>query len=227
MRLTQGRADQETRYSDDPVAVAAGFQREGAVWIHVVDLDGAFSGEPANLPIVGRIAALGLRVQFGGGLRSLESVERALGAGVSRVVLGTRAARSDGFIAELVASHGERIAVGIDAKDGRVAVRGWVDTTETSTLELARRMDSLGVSTLIHTDIGTDGTLSGPNLKAQEAMLGTVSCRLIASGGIGSRDDVAALARLSLRGSLLEGVIVGKALYEGRVGLAELLAAAG
>ncbi len=227
MRLTQGRADQETRYSDDPVAVAAGFQREGAVWIHVVDLDGAFSGEPANLPIVGRIAALGLRVQFGGGLRSLESVERALGAGVSRVVLGTRAARSDGFIAELVASHGERIAVGIDAKDGRVAVRGWVDTTETSALELARRMDSLGVSTLIHTDIGTDGTLSGPNLKAQEAMLGTVSCRLIASGGIGSRDDVAALARLSLRGSLLEGVIVGKALYEGRVGLAELLAAAG
>ena len=227
MRLTQGRADQETRYSDDPVAVAAGFQREGAVWIHVVDLDGAFSGEPANLPIVGRIAALGLRVQFGGGLRSLESIERALGAGVSRVVLGTRAARSDGFIAELVASHGERIAVGIDAKDGRVAVRGWVDTTETSTLELARRMDSLGVSTLIHTDIGTDGTLSGPNLKAQEAMLGTVSCRLIASGGIGSRDDVAALARLSLRGSLLEGVIVGKALYEGRVGLAELLAAAG
>ena len=227
MRLTQGRADQETRYSDDPVAVAAGFQREGAVWIHVVDLDGAFSGEPANLPIVGRIAALGLRVQFGGGLRSLASVERARGAGVSRVVLGTRAARSDGFIAELVASHGERIAVGIDAKDGRVAVRGWVDTTETSALELARRMDSLGVSTLIHTDIGTDGTLSGPNLKAQEAMLGTVSCRLIASGGIGSRDDVAALARLSLRGSLLEGVIVGKALYEGRVGLAELLAAAG
>lgn len=227
MRLTQGRADQETRYSDDPVAIAAGFQREGAAWIHVVDLDGAFSGEPANLPIVGRIAALGLKVQFGGGLRSRESVERALGAGVSRVVVGTRAARSDNFVAELVSAHGARIAVGIDAKDGRVAVRGWVDTTETSALELARRMDALGVSTLIHTDIGTDGTLCGPNVAAQEAMLGAVSCRLIASGGIGSRDDVAALARLSLRGSRLEGVIVGKALYEGRVGLPELLAAAG
>lgn len=223
VRLAQGRADQETAYSDDPLEVAEGFRAAGAQWIHLVDLDGAFTGEMRNLEAVGRIAALGVAVQFGGGLRTPEAVAEVLGRGVRRAVIGTRAAESDAFVAELVREHGERIAVGIDAKDGKVAVRGWVGTTGADALALARRMEAAGVRTLIHTDVATDGMLSGPNLEAQEAMLGAVSCRVIASGGVGRREDVAALAALAGRHPGLEGVIVGRALYERRVDLRDLI----
>jgi phosphoribosylformimino-5-aminoimidazole carboxamide ribotide isomerase len=226
VRLLQGRAEAETVYSEDPVAVAARFRDVGSRWVHVVDLDGAFAGEPLNLPLVERIAALGVRVQFGGGLRKREMVERVLGAGVSRVVVGTRAAESEAFVDELVQAWGDRIAVGIDARDGRVAVRGWVDTTPLAALGLARRMDKLGVATLIYTDIGTDGMLSGPNLAAQEAMADGVQARVIASGGVSRREDVLALAAIADRRSNLDGVIVGKALYEKRVDLGDLLAIA-
>ena len=163
VRLTQGRADAETVYADDPAAVAAGFLAAGSPWVHVVDLDGAFSGEPGNLDVVARICAFRIKVQLGGGLRTRASVERALEMGVARVVVGTRAAESEAFVSELVSAFGDRVAVGIDAKDGKVAVKGWVDTTTTSAIALARRMDALGVRTLIHTDVGTDGMLSGPN----------------------------------------------------------------
>ena len=227
VRLTQGLADRQTVYAEDPVAVAARFQAAGSAWVHVVDLDGAFAGEPANLPIVAAIAALGLRVQYGGGLRTRAAVERALGLGVSRAVIGTRALESAEFVGELIRAHGERIAAGIDARDGRVAVKGWLDTTATDALALARRMDALGVGTIIHTDIGTDGTLGGPNFAAQKAMLGAVRCRLIASGGVSRREDVTALATLAKFHPNLDGVIVGKALYEKRVDLADLLALAG
>jgi phosphoribosylformimino-5-aminoimidazole carboxamide ribotide isomerase len=223
VRLLQGRADAETVYAEDPVAVAAGFQAAGAVWVHVVDLDGAFGGEPRNFDLVARIAALGLRVQLGGGLRSRAIVERALGLGVARVVIGTRAAEDDGFVAELVAAWGDRIAVGIDARQGQVAVKGWVDTTALSALELARRMAGLGVGTVIHTDVGTDGMLTGPNFSAQTALLDGFPGRVIASGGVGTRDDVARLAGLARTRPNLDGVIVGKALYERRVELADLL----
>lgn len=223
VRLTQGRADKETVYSEDPVSVAAGFQASGATWVHVVDLDGAFGGEPVNLPIAAAIVALGLRVQFGGGLRAASVVERVLALGIARVVIGTRAAESEAFVGELVQAHGERIAVGIDAKGGRVAVKGWVDTTATGAIALAQRMDALGVRTVIHTDIGTDGTLGGPNFRAQEAMLAAVRCRVIASGGVSRREDVAAMAKLAAARPTLDGVIVGKALYEKRVELPDLL----
>jgi phosphoribosylformimino-5-aminoimidazole carboxamide ribotide isomerase len=223
VRLTQGRADAETVYADDPASVASGFHAAGSLWVHVVDLDGAFGGEPRNLGAVERIAGLGLRVQLGGGLRTRESVERAFAAGVARAVIGTRAAESEPFIAELVAAFGDRIAVGIDAKDGSVAVRGWVDTTATPALALARRMDALGVATLVHTDVATDGMLAGPNFAAQEAMLGAVRARVIASGGVSRREDVVRLAGDLGSHSNLDGVIVGKALYEGRVDLADLL----
>ncbi len=226
VRLTQGRAEAETVYAEDPAAVAAGFQAAGARWVHVVDLDGAFAGEPRNLGVVERIAALGLRVQLGGGLRTRRSVESALGVGVTRVVIGTRAADADSFVAELLGAHGERIAVGIDARDGRVAVKGWVDTTATTALELARRMDALGVATLIHTDVAVDGMLTGPNFAAQEGMLGAVKARVIASGGVSRREDVIRFAQLAPGRPNLDGVIVGKALYEGRVALADLLAIA-
>jgi phosphoribosylformimino-5-aminoimidazole carboxamide ribotide isomerase len=223
VRLTQGRADRETVYAEDPARVAAEFKASGAAWVHVVDLDGAFAGEPRNLDSVARIVALGLSVQLGGGLRSRGSVDRALAMGIARVVIGTRAAESEAFVCELVGAYGGRIAVGIDAKDGKVAVKGWVDTTEASALELARRMDALGVATIIHTDVGTDGMLTGPNLEAQGAMLGAVRANVIASGGIGRREDVIRLLAAAKGSPNLEGVIVGKAIYEGRVLLADLL----
>lgn len=226
VRLLQGRADQETVYGEDPAAVAAEFRAAGSAWVHVVDLDGAFAGEPRNLEEVRRIADLGLKVQLGGGLRNRVTVERALGFGVSRVVIGTRAAESEAFVGELVQAFGARIAVGIDAKDGRVAVKGWVDTSPLGAIELARRMDALGVGTIIHTDIGTDGMLTGPNFAAQETVLAAGRFRVIASGGVSRREDVVQLAQLAQRHSNLDGVIVGKALYEKRVSLPDLLSIA-
>lgn len=223
VRLTQGRADQETVYAENPADVAGEFRAAGSTWVHVVDLDGAFAGEPQNLSAVQAIVALGMKVQLGGGLRTRAAVERALGFGVSRVVIGTRAAESEPFVGELVQAFGEKVAVGIDAKNGQVAVKGWVTTAGMSALALARRMDALGVATLIHTDIGTDGMLTGPNVPAQEAMLAAGKFRVIASGGVSRREDVLNLAKLAQRHSNLDGVIVGKALYEKRVELRDLL----
>lgn len=224
VRLTQGRADQETVYANVPATVAAQFQAAGSAWVHVVDLDGAFAGESRNLPAVQAIVALGLKVQLGGGLRTRAAVERALGLGVSRVVIGTRAVESEAFVAELVQAFGESIAVGIDARNGQVAVKGWVDTAGTGAVALAGRMAALGVGTLIHTDISTDGMLTGPNFAAQEAMLAAVACRVIASGGVSRREDVVKLAEMKKRRPNLDGVIIGKALYERRVELGDLLA---
>jgi phosphoribosylformimino-5-aminoimidazole carboxamide ribotide isomerase len=224
VRLLQGRADQETVYATEPAEVAKGFHAAGSRWVHVVDLDGAFAGEPQNLAHVKAIVALGLQVQLGGGLRTRAAVERALEFGVARVVIGTRAAESEAFVRELVGAFGDRIAVGIDAKDGRVAVKGWVDTTGTGALDLACRMDAIGVGTIIYTDIGTDGMLTGPNLAAQEAMASAVRARVIASGGVSRREDVIALTEIEKRRPNLDGVIVGKALYEKRVELSDLLA---
>jgi phosphoribosylformimino-5-aminoimidazole carboxamide ribotide isomerase len=224
VRLTQGRADAETVYGEDPAAVAVGFKAAGASWVHVVDLDGAFEGIPRNLAVVERIAAVGLKVELGGGMRTRQSVDKAIGIGIARVVIGTRAAESEAFISELVGAYGDKIAVGIDAKDGNVAVKGWVDTTKTSAIDLARRMDSLGVATLIHTDVGTDGMLTGPNYPAQEAMLRAVKARVIASGGVSRKEDVERLIAMEPAHANLDGVIVGKAIYEGRVDLAGLIA---
>jgi phosphoribosylformimino-5-aminoimidazole carboxamide ribotide isomerase len=223
VRLTQGRADQETIYAENPAEVAAEFKRAGSRWVHVVDLDGAFAGEPQNLPAIQAIAALGMKVQLGGGLRTRASVEKALALGVARAVIGTRAVESEAFMGELVQAFGEKIAVGIDAKNGQVAVKGWVSTVGTNALDLARSMGRLGVATIIHTDIGTDGMLTGPNFPAQEAMLALGKFRVIASGGVSRRDDVVKLAELAQRYSNLDGVIVGKALYEKRVELGDLL----
>jgi len=226
VRLTQGRADQETVYFENPAEVAATFKSAGSTWVHVVDLDGAFAGEPQNLAAVQAIAALGMKVQLGGGLRTRASVERALGLGVSRVVIGTRAAESEAFVGELVEAFGEKIAVGIDAKNGKVAVKGWVDTTDTGAIALAQRMDALGVRTIIHTDIGNDGMLTGPNFAAQDALCAAVKANIIASGGVSRREDVVQLAEMKKRRPNLDGVIVGKALYEKRVELPDLLAIA-
>ncbi len=224
VRLLQGRADQETVYAANPAEVALRFKEAGSPWVHVVDLDGAFAGAPANLANVEAIVATGLNVQLGGGMRDRTTIARVLDLGVSRVVVGTRAAESESFVRELVAEFGDKIAVGIDAKDGQVAVKGWVATTGTSALALARQMDAIGVATLIYTDIGTDGMLTGPNLAAQEEMASAVNATIIASGGVSRREDVLALVDLAKRRPNLGGVIVGKALYEKRVELEDLLA---
>jgi phosphoribosylformimino-5-aminoimidazole carboxamide ribotide isomerase len=223
VRLLQGRADQETVYAANPADVARQFQEAGSPWVHVVDLDGAFEGTPRNRDVIRSIVETGLQVQLGGGQRSHQIVEETLKLGVRRVVVGTRAAESEEFVRELVQDFGDRIAVGVDAKDGKVAVKGWVETSALSALDMARRMDDLGVATIIYTDIGTDGMLTGPNLEAQEAMASSLEATVIASGGVSRREDVIAFAEIEKRNSNLSGVIVGKAIYEGRVDVADLL----
>lgn len=226
VRLVQGRDDAQTRYHDDPVEPARRFAAAGAGWIHVVDLDGAFEGAPRNLDILRRIASLGPRVQFGGGLRDRATVEAALAAGASRAIVGTRAAADRAFLAEVAAAHGPRLAVGIDARDGLVAVRGWKDVTEVRATELARAAADLGAGAVIFTDIATDGMLSGPNWSSLEGMLDACPARVIASGGVSGRDDIVRLAKLARVRRHLDGAIVGKALYEGRAEVGDLIRAA-
>ncbi len=226
VRLRQGVAADATVYGDDPVAMARHWEAEGGRALHVVDLDGAFSGKPVHADLVARIvAALSIPVEIGGGLRTDDDVRAMLDAGVCRVILGTRALADESALGRLVAQHGgERIAVGIDARDGLVQVKGWVETTATRATDLAKRVSALGVGTIIYTDTATDGMLGGPNLEALDRICEAASCAIVASGGVSSADHVRALA--ALRRSNLAGAIVGKALYEGRVAVAELQSAA-
>ncbi len=226
VRLSQGRDEARTDYFDDPVEPARRFAAAGAEWIHVVDLDGAFDGTPRNLEILSRIAALGPKVQFGGGLRDRASAEAALAAGASRIILGTRAANDSAFLTEMAKAHGPRLALGIDAKDGLVAVRGWKDVTAVRATELARTAADLGVSTVIFTDIATDGMLKGPNWESLTGMLKACPTGVIASGGVSGRDDIVRLAQLARSHPNLVGTIVGKALYEGKAEAADLIRAA-
>lgn len=215
VRLRQGRAEEKTIYSNNPVAVAREWEARGGDWLHVVDLDAAFSGEQTNLEVVRRMAdAVRIPVQMGGGIRDEAAIERALAAGVSRVVIGTRAAAGDDFVEHAVARFGGgKIAVGIDAKDGFVAVKGWTETTKLSASDLARRAAKAGVGAIIYTDIATDGMLQGPNLAATSEMVRSVSAGIIASGGVSSADDLARLARIGG----LAGAIIGRALFDGLI----------
>lgn len=225
VRLNQGRDDARTNYYEDPVEPAKQFTQAGAEWIHVVDLDGAFGGAPLNLEILKRIAQLGPKVQFGGGMRDRALVESALAAGAQRVVIGTRAATDPTFLREMAKAHGPRLAVGIDAKDGLVAVKGWTAVTALKATDFAKEVGELGVSTVIYTDIATDGMLTGPNWKSLESVLQVCRCGVIASGGVANTEDVAKLARLAQKYPNLVGAIVGKALYEGRTSVSDLLRA--
>lgn len=226
VRLVQGVAEMETLYHEDPTEPAQEFKDAGANWIHVVDLDGAFSGEMKNLEAVKRIAALGLKIQLGGGIRSLENIETALKAGATRVVIGTRACQDKAFVIEMAQKFGEQVAVGIDAREGKVAVKGWVETTETPAVALAQSVADVGIQTIIYTDISTDGLLRGPNFEGMKQMWASVPCRVIASGGVSDTHDIVHYKNLSARFPNLDGVIVGKALYEKRVNLPELLSIA-
>jgi phosphoribosylformimino-5-aminoimidazole carboxamide ribotide isomerase len=221
VQLVQGRYDRETVFSDDPVATARRWEEQGAPRLHVVDLDGAREGEPKNLAVVGEIArAVSIPVQLGGGIRDEVTARRALGLGVQRVIIGT-AALDPAAARTMIDAMGESVAAGIDARDGRVAVRGWLDTTEMRALDLARQLVGLGIRWIIFTDIKRDGMLTGPNVTALREMVQGVEASIIASGGIATADDIRAV-----RDAGASGAIIGTALYAGRLTLQDALEAA-
>lgn len=229
VRLYQGDYSKVTSYDTDPVRVAQRWQEAGASWLHVVDLDGAASGYPVNVELIERIrAATSLRIEVGGGLRMLPQIEQVLDLGIERIVLGTVALTDRALIEEALHRWGERIAVGLDALDGRVAIQGWRETSSTQATSLARELRMLGVQRFIYTDIARDGALKGPNLEALSEMQRVITeplkasfnatyptSALIASGGISAIDDLHAIAGLGI-----EGAIVGRAIYTGAVVLA-------
>ncbi len=222
VRLTHGRADQKTIYSDNPPEMARSFEISGAARIHIVDLDGAFRGALANLDAIRDIRErVKCTLEVGGGLRSEDDLERLFNLGIDYCILGTKAVEDAAFLKSALKRYGDKIIVGIDAHDGKVAVRGWVQVKDLDALEFARQLDELGVRTIIYTDIATDGALSGPNLAAQQKMAETVNMAIIASGGVASPDDVLALAEIDCPN--LIGAIAGKSIYDGRLNVAETI----
>jgi phosphoribosylformimino-5-aminoimidazole carboxamide ribotide isomerase len=229
VRLRRGEMDQATVYSDDPGAQARVWQAAGCRWLHVVDLNGAFAGRPVNQDAVAAILAnVTIPVQLGGGIRDLAGIARWLEAGISRVILGSAAAKDPKLVHEACRAHPGCIAVGIDARDGFVATEGWAETSTMRATELARRFEDAGVSAVIFTDIGRDGMLTGLNLEQTLELAAGISTPVIASGGVGSLDDLAALKQATASAAgRIEGVIVGRALYDGRVEPAAALALLG
>jgi len=224
VRLRQGRADEATTYSDDPAGMARHWQLLGAEWLHVVDLDGAFQGQSAHREILRQITAVGVPVEIGGGLRTQAAIESVFTDGARRAIIGTLAWEEPHVLEHLVEHFRERLVLGIDARGGRVQVKGWTETTDLPAVDLARRADSCGVHTIIYTDTATDGMLQGPNCAAMEKLCRSVSCDVIAAGGVSSVADIHKLRALGCPN--LVGAIVGKALYENRVTLPALLEAA-
>jgi phosphoribosylformimino-5-aminoimidazole carboxamide ribotide isomerase len=216
VRLQEGIASKSTEYGSDPVAMALHWEAQSATRLHLVDLDGAFSGQAAHLEIAKRIfQSLKIPVQFGGGLRTLEQVETILNLGAQRAIIGTAAVDNPGMVEEAVRRHAGAIVVGIDARGGKVALRGWVDQTVLTGVELARRMKDLGIELVIYTDVSRDGMLRGVNVDETEKLCREAGIRAIASGGVSSVDDVRAIWERRACG--IEGVILGRALYDRKI----------
>jgi phosphoribosylformimino-5-aminoimidazole carboxamide ribotide isomerase len=223
VRLVQGDMDRATVFNDDPAAQAAAFAGQGFAWLHVVDLDGAFAGKPMNAAAVDAILErVSIPVQLGGGIRDMRTVEGWLAKGIARVIIGTAAVRDPDFVREAARLFPGRIAVGIDAKDGRVAVEGWAQTSTLTADELGRRFEDAGVAALIYTDIARDGVLKGLNIPMTLALAHAVSIPVIASGGLASMADIERLTAPDC--AVLAGAISGRALYDGRIDPAEALA---
>jgi phosphoribosylformimino-5-aminoimidazole carboxamide ribotide isomerase len=223
VRLLRGEMGRATLYNPDPAAQARDFADAGFQWLHLVDLNGAFEGRPVNAGAVEAIlAAVSLPVQLGGGIRDMATVARWLEAGVARVILGTAAVKTPALVSEACRAFPGRIAVGIDARGGRVAVEGWAEESEVLAADLARRFEDEGVAAVIYTDIERDGALAGVNVEATAELAHSVALPVIASGGVSSLDDIAALLAVSEPG--IAGVICGRALYDGRIDAASALA---
>ncbi len=217
VRLVQGDYSQKTKFADNPIDVAKKWQSMGGEFIHIVDLDGAKSGKMPNFKLICDIASsVDVPIEVGGGIRNMEAVEKYLENGVARVIIGTSALSDPDFVKTAVQKYGDRIAVGIDAKDGLVAVNGWEEVSRTTAIDLAKQMEKIGVAYIIYTDIATDGMLNGPNLDAMAEMVASVDVNIIASGGVTSTEDIKELKKVGV-----EGAIIGKALYTDRIGLSE------
>ena len=219
VRLYKGRYDEMTVYSENPVEVARDFEKAGAKYIHMVDLEGAKTGETPNLSVVKAVAdETDLFIEIGGGIRSIETVEKYLSVGVDRVILGTAAVTDEAFLLDAVAKYGERIAVGADVKDGKIAIKGWLESSQYTLDEFLAKMQAIGVGTVICTDISRDGAMRGTNLALYRELSEKYSMQIVASGGVSSLDDV-----LKLRQMELYGAIIGKAYYTGAIDLSEAI----
>ncbi len=216
VRLEQGDMARATVFNRDPAAQAKAFEAQGFEYLHIVDLDGAFAGKPMNAAAVERIlAAVTIPAQLGGGVRDRATIEAWLAKGIARVIIGTAAVRNPALVKEAARAYPGRVAVGLDARDGRVAVEGWAETSEVTALEVARRFEAAGVAAIVYTDVTRDGMLTGPNLEATTALADAVSIPVIASGGFASIEDIRALLRPRVK--KLAGAILGRALYDGRI----------
>ena len=219
VRLLRGEMDQATVFNDDPAAQARAFQVAGCEWVHLVDLNGAFAGAPVNGAAVEAIlAAISIPAQLGGGIRDMKTIEGWLARGLRRVILGTVAVRDPGLVRTAAKTFPGQVAVGIDARKGMVAVEGWAETTDITALDLARKFEDAGVAAIIYTDIDRDGAMQGPNVEATAALARAVSIPVIASGGVSSMADLRALKNC---GAKLDGVISGRALYDGQIDVGE------
>jgi phosphoribosylformimino-5-aminoimidazole carboxamide ribotide isomerase len=223
VRLEQGLMEKDTVYSDNPAAMARHWQDEGGELLHLVDLDGAFAGVPKNREAIQAIvAAVDIPTELGGGIRDLETIEAYLSLGIDRVILGTVAKENPALVGEACRRFPGRIVVGIDAKEGLVAVRGWAEVTEKKAIDLAREMEAFGVTAIIYTDIARDGMMQGPNLEATAALADAISIPVIASGGVSCLEDIRNLLQIEASG--VAGVITGKAIYSGSLNLREAVA---
>ncbi|MCL0101229.1 1-(5-phosphoribosyl)-5-[(5-phosphoribosylamino)methylideneamino]imidazole-4-carboxamide isomerase [Peptococcaceae bacterium] len=223
VRLVEGKLDKKTIYSDKPEEAALHWQSLGAEFLHIIDLDGAFKGAPKNLSVIEKIlAAIKIPVQIGGGIRTLDTVKLLLDLGIKRVILGTAAVSEPNLVKEAIEKFGsDRIVLGIDARNGCVAVKGWAEESDIDAKELALNMKKIGIERIVFTDIKRDGTLKGPNIEATKEMALATGLKVIASGGVSSIDDLKELKEIEQYG--VEGVIVGQALYKGAIDLKEAL----
>ncbi len=219
VRLAQGQFNKETVYSEDPLDAALKWEKAGARYLHVIDLDGARTGKPQNIAAISRMSVnLGIPVQAGGGIRSIETIEIVLSKGIQRIILGTSAVCDQDLVKKALRDFGSSVVIAVDARDGMVAIDGWANTSEFTAVEFAKKMEGIGAKVIIYTDISKDGMLAGPNLKAMEEMTKAVGIEVIAAGGVSTVEDVK-----NLKDAGLSGVIIGKALYTGSIDLAEAI----